>query len=101
MNLLMNGVLPRVSSASVLDARRGSRHDLRTPFLTPALSVLVRAGRADLVPRLVAQLSALDSQYAGALGFTHPSFYRGAGTWLATPVLDARGTARLSAVRPR
>lgn len=97
MNLLMNGVISRVSSRSVLDARNGSRHSLRTPFLTPALSTLVRHGRDDLAFRLDAQLEAIDQQYAGALTFTHPNFYRGVGSWLATPLIEQDGTARCAA----
>ena len=88
MNILMNGLLPKVDSSFTLDARNGSRHSLMTPFMTPALSVLVGSGsRPDLASKLAGQLRRVSSEYAGAITYTHPSFYRGVGTWLAAPLI--------------
>ena len=94
MNVLINGLLPRVGSTYTLDATGGSRHSLLTPFMTSALSVLVSTGsRPDLALRLPGQLARVTSEYAGAITYTHQSFYRGVGAWLSSPLLDVENAS--------
>jgi hypothetical protein len=91
-NLLVNQLLPRVGPTYTLDARNGSRHSLLTPFMTSALSVVVGSGsRPDLAAQLQGQLARVAKEYAGAITYTHPSFYRGVGGWLATPLILQAG----------
>jgi hypothetical protein len=99
MNLLINQLLPRVDAKYTLDARDGSRHSLLTPFMTSALSAVVASGsRPDLVSRLPAQLARVSKEYAGAITYTHPSFYRGVGGWLATPLIISAGLPKVPVV---
>lgn len=91
MNLLMNAELPRVSSTFILNATGGSRHSLRTPFLTSALSLLVRYGRPGLARLLPAQTAQLISSYRTYMVYTNRNFYFGLSRWLAPLLLDAGG----------
>jgi hypothetical protein len=98
MNLLVNQELPRVDASFTLDATNGSRHSLRTAFMTSGLAVLVNHGRADLAPLLPVQTARIDSEYQTFMVYTHRNYYFGLSRWLTPLLLDANG---VGVVAPR
>jgi hypothetical protein len=91
MNLEVNQLLPRVDSAFTLDATNGSRKNYITPFMTSALAVLVHTGtRPDLAGLMPGQFARTVSEFRGAMGYTHPVFYKDLSMSLSTVVIDAR-----------
>jgi hypothetical protein len=67
-NLFVNALLPRIDSSYMLDTSGGTRHPTpgrKVPLITSAFAVLgLDGGRADLVPRILPQLSELQATYA-------------------------------------
>jgi hypothetical protein len=103
LSTLVNGVLPLVDGQLLLDGRNGTRRGGQPPFLTPAIDLLVGSGsRPDLALLDAAQFGRLRNDYAVFLttsdGGNEPAFYRGVGTWLAVPVMDARYRAATAPV---
>lgn len=101
LNLLVNQLRPRVDATGTLDATQGVRRDLMQPLMTPGVAVLVRgAGRTDLAGLLDVQRGRMAREYQGAMTFSHPNYYRGMSTWLATALLDAVGAKPAATMAP-
>lgn len=96
--MLVNTILPRVDATGTYDASGGSRKDLKEPFITPALAIVVRdGGRSDLEDELNMQVGRITAEYRGAMGYTHQNYYRGMGSWLSTTLTDFGVAGRLPA----
>ncbi len=92
-NLEINMLLPRVGSDYMLDASNGTRHtqsDRHVPFMTPAFAALAWiAGRSDLQPHVLAQLTAIETQYQQSWNLTNEVFLRGLGNDLSVIMMAA------------
>ncbi len=94
-NLLVNMLLPRISSSFMLNTGGGTRHTearREVPLITSAFAVLgLHGGRADLVPLILPALAALQRTYADPINDYGEVYRRALGSDVSVIALAAEG----------
>lgn len=89
MNMLLNQLLPRVSSMWTLDATGGTRKDTVLPFYDVAPEVLFADGdRPDLALGATLQLWRLEVEFTNTGDYDNPNYYKGLSGWVSMLLLN-------------
>jgi hypothetical protein len=95
-NLLVNTLLPRISSSMMLDTSHGTRHteaSRSVPVITSAFAVLgLHGGRADLVPLILPELRQLQQAYSDQWNNYGEVYRRALGLDVAVIALATAGS---------